>query len=52
MICFQGGTNLIYRNKTSDRAQLRVDLREGLIDKLGIRNITFVCLTLGKVHRR
>lgn len=44
-----------YRNKTSNRAQLRVYRLESLIYKLGIRNITFVCLRRqqarsGKAH--
>ena len=33
-----------YRNKTSNRTQLRVYHLEGLVYKLGIGNITFVCL--------
>ena len=44
-IRFQGNTwTVSYRNKTSNRAQLRVYRLKGFIYKLGIRNITFVCL--------
>ena len=44
MIRFWGKELGNYRNKASDRAQLRVYRLESLIDKLCIRNITFVCL--------